>query len=330
MSVDELLQYIFGQGALYSPMFSRWVKSSEQFASFVERHKNKIRKKIRDAQKDLQPGEKLKDVIFELEVAYLLCKTSRFSVEYEQHGKAGPDFTVNDETGADFNIEVKRIRPGESPQVRFDLWKSYIKHRVHSIPSTLALYMSFGGDFDTSLDLIDRLEMKTSEIISYITDTIPVARKAILVEGKPHFSVAVPDFEGELVLRFRQPPYPTTTLADDGGESPIFRTGKEYRKFDELYWKALRQAIPDMINILAINTNSKTHDSWALRICMHYLNELARRNDIEKAKRLSGVLFRGAWSTAEGAPNVLWCDEEAYHPIPEDIGAVLRRMDLDQ
>lgn len=101
MSVDKLVQYKFDQGDLYPPTFLRWVKSSKRFESFVETYKDKIRKKLKDTQKDPQPGEKLKDVLFELEIAYLLCKTTRFAVEYEKHRKKkgpNPDFTVNDET----------------------------------------------------------------------------------------------------------------------------------------------------------------------------------------------------------------------------------------
>jgi len=90
MSVDKLIQFIFGQGDLYPATFLRWVESSKRFESFVERYKDKIRNKVRDAQKHPQSEEPLKDVLFELELAYLLCKVSRFAVEYEKHGKKGP------------------------------------------------------------------------------------------------------------------------------------------------------------------------------------------------------------------------------------------------
>ena len=181
---------------------------------------------------------------------------------------------------------------------------------------------------DKLLDLVNRLEERTLEIIDYIADTTCAAEREILVEGKQSFSVPVPGFENEFVLRFRKPPYPTDTLANDGEESPLFRTGEEYRKFDDLYWKVFKnQVIPDMINVLAVNTDSKTHDSWPLRTCMHHLNDLARSNDIEKTKQLSGVLFRGTWSAPNVEPNVLWCDEEAYCPIPEHIRVALRGMD---
>jgi hypothetical protein len=326
MKVDKLLQHIFSRGNLFSPAFSHWVESSEQFKAFAEKYKNKIRKKVGNAQKDPQPDEKLEDIIFELEMAYLLLKSNRFSVEYEHYGKKGPDFTVTDKTEVVFNVEVKRIRAEDSPQVRFDLWKSYVRNQIRNIPSTLALYMKFGDDLDTSLDLVRRLEDRTSEVIDYIVDIISTADREILVEGKQWFSV--PGFGNEFVLRFRKPPYPTDTLANDGGESPLFRTGEEYLQFDKWYWKVLKnQVIPDMINVLAVNTDSKTHDSWALRICMHHLNELARRNDIEKTKQLSGLLFRGGWSVPNGEPNVLWCDEEAYCPIPEHIRVALRGID---
>lgn len=186
--------------------------------------------------------------------------------------------------------------------------------------------MKFGDDLDTSSNLVDRLEEKTLQVIEFVTDTIPVAERAILTEGNPSFSIVVPGFENEFVLQFRKLPYSTDMLVNAGGESPIFRTGKEDLKFDDFYWKAINQAIPDMINVLAINTDSKTHDSWALRICMYHLNELVRKNDIESTKRLSGVLFKGAWLSAGVEPNILWCDEEAYHTIPEDIGLALRSM----
>jgi hypothetical protein len=60
---------------------------------------------------------------------------------------------------------------------------------------------------------------------------------------------------------------------------------------------------------------------------MHYLNELAERNDIAKTKRLSGVLFRGAWSAPNAEPNELWEDTKAECPIPEDISLALRKME---
>lgn len=326
MSNNELIHDIFSKGDLHSPAVSYWINSSTQFAYFVEKYLTKIQGKVRDAQKDPQPIEKLKDVVFELEIGYLLCKTPHFSVEYEKYGKKGPDFTVKDDSNIPFNVEVKRIRSNESYQVRFDLWESCVKQQIYRIPSRLALYMQLGDDLDFSLELVDRFEERTLEIVKFIADVIPIAESYILTEGKPDFSITVPNFDNEFLLRFRQPPYSTETLADDGCEAPIFTTGQEYRKFDDLYWNALAQGIPGMINVLAINTDSKTHDAWALTICMQYLHDLSKENDIEKTKQLSGVLFRGAWLTANSDSNVLWCNEKAHYPIPGMIGHALRQM----
>jgi len=113
MIVDELLKHIFSGGDLSSPAFSRWIKSSERFKVFAEKYRNKIRKKVTGAQKDSVPDEKLKDVLFELEMAYLMLKDGRFlEVEYEKYreeNERGPDFTVTYETGTVFNVEVRRI-----------------------------------------------------------------------------------------------------------------------------------------------------------------------------------------------------------------------------
>ena len=86
---------MFSQDNLSSPALLRW-------ESFRGKYEGKIRKKFADPEKDPQPGEKLKDVLFELDIAYLLCKSERFSVEYERWGKKGPDFTVTDKTNVVF------------------------------------------------------------------------------------------------------------------------------------------------------------------------------------------------------------------------------------
>ena len=147
--------------------------------------------------------------------------------------------------------------------------------------------------------MVDRLEERTSRVIQYITDTIPVAERAILAEGNSRFSIAVPGFEDEFILQFREPLCPTDVLVNDGGESPIFKTGREAGKFKDLYWKALDQAPPDTINVLAINTDSKTHGRGALRICIHYLDTLSRRSNIER--RYCQMLWMDRSAAIDGA-----------------------------
>ena len=105
----------------------------------------------------------------------------------------------------------------------------------------------------------------------------------------------------------------------------MFKTGKEDDKFGTLYSKACEQTICNMINVLAINTDSKSHDFCALSKFVH-LNQLVRRSDTARSKWLSGVLLTGGRRAAGSEPNILWCDPKACHTIPEDIRLALRRM----
>ena len=80
MENNQLLEYIFGQGSLFSPAFSRWIESSERFKSFAQRYKDKIRKKVTEAQKDQgNKKEALKDVLYELQTAYLMLRCDQFT-----------------------------------------------------------------------------------------------------------------------------------------------------------------------------------------------------------------------------------------------------------
>jgi len=330
METEALFQYLFSKSELAFPILLNWMRSSMAFKDFVESNKNKIRGKITDTQKDPRPDErleKLKDVQFEIEVAYLMLKSGRFSVEYEHYGKTGPDFTVTDKAGECFNVEVKRIRATDSLQMRFDVWKDYVRNQTSNIQSNLAMYFQFANELDNPIEFVNRLEDNTQEIINFIKGTVFDAEKEIIGEGKQIFTILVPKFEEKFLLRFRKSPYLSSTLVSDGGEYPSFKTSEEYLKFDKLYWKVLKnQVISGMINLLVINTDSKSHDSWSLRICMYYLGELARRNVIEKTKLLSGVLFRGAWIPINSTPNILWEDTEAFKPIPVEIGQALMEM----
>jgi hypothetical protein len=110
MLVDELLTHIFDDRTpALSAQCGRWVASSTRFRAFADRYRDKIRKKVRGT----RDVEGLKDLQFEIEVAYLLLSERRFAVEYEKGGvgkQRGPDFCVIFKTHTAFNVEVKRIR----------------------------------------------------------------------------------------------------------------------------------------------------------------------------------------------------------------------------
>src|SRR6476661_6351596 len=110
MLVDELLTHIFeARTHALAAQFALWLASSARFRAFAEQYRDKIRKKVRG----IRDQEGLRDLTFELEIAYLLLSERRFTVEYEKGGvckQRGPDFYVTFRTHTHFNVEVKRFR----------------------------------------------------------------------------------------------------------------------------------------------------------------------------------------------------------------------------
>jgi hypothetical protein len=321
MTLDELLG-------------SHWVESAKRFKDFAERYEDKIERKFIDAQKDREPDEKLKDVLFEIEIAYLMLKTGRFSVEYEVHGEKGPDFTVTHETGIVFNVEVKRIRK-TCEEKRLEAWRGQVAREVRAVPSTLAVTVNIGLHIDELSplrELLDRLEEKKSTVIKYIVKTIHAEEENVPVDRRMRYPV--PSFRREEVeLIFSKPsrkPASTHTTFN-GGIFPAFITRKEWEKFKDRVFPKNDQRIPGMINILAISTDSTTHgeDALAEEIEEDFKERVAGGNATEQMKKLSGILFRAALEPlcVGERYNMLWCNEIAYCPIPKDIGEVLKRMD---
>lgn len=96
-----------GPGAALAPELAEWLASSSRFASFVDAHRSKIRKKLRNAGDEASA----RDVRAELAVARRLLADRRFELAFEAYGRGGgPDFTVTDRAGRPFNVEVTRLR----------------------------------------------------------------------------------------------------------------------------------------------------------------------------------------------------------------------------
>ncbi len=116
MTIDELLVYIFeGKTHDLATQFAAWVMASARFKAFAETYRDKIRKKIRG----IRDEQGLRDLQFELEVAFLLLQERHFAVEYEKGGvgkQRGADFHVTFRTRIPFNVEVKHIRFSEQEQ----------------------------------------------------------------------------------------------------------------------------------------------------------------------------------------------------------------------
>jgi len=113
ITVSELLAHICGdQPHDLAGQLAEWMLASSRFKAFVTTYRDKIRKKIRGA----RDAEGLRDLLLELETAYMLLQEARFTVEYEKYGlgKArGPDFTVAFKVRILFNLEVTRLRAAD-------------------------------------------------------------------------------------------------------------------------------------------------------------------------------------------------------------------------
>ena len=354
MENDQLLEYVFGQGSLISPAFSRWIGSSRRFKSFVEGYKDKIRKKVGEAQRAKgNGGEALGDILYELQVVYLLLRSDQFTkVEYEKYkGRQGsPDLTVTFEAGAIFNVEVKRFRE-RLPEVCLETWKRQMRKDVSTIPSSYGLSVDILRDtFDEPADWLNRLEKETPNIIEYIkaANALHAEKDDILVAeaGFPH---SVPGFEGEVEIVFWKPrDKRTRTLDWYGGGFPVFITQCEYRKFSDAILDSLRQMVPDMINVLAIVTGNNTHDYRDFGKALEFLFERMAHGDdhffIRKRfsgvddvrgqfRILSGVLFRNPYPPLQGNgfdrfDALLWRNAEADESslLPSEIGGALEAM----
>jgi hypothetical protein len=112
-ALDDLLDYIFeGKNPALFPEFEAWVRGSRRFRAFAVGYRDKLRAKLKNA------GDEggLKDLHAELEIAALLLRDERFTLEYEKYAASkqrGPDFTVTFRTHTPFNVEVRRIRSVE-------------------------------------------------------------------------------------------------------------------------------------------------------------------------------------------------------------------------
>jgi hypothetical protein len=110
LRVQHLASHLLGDSpdeALASDIIT-WLDRSAPFLAFAERHRDKIRKKLRGAG-DLDARL---DVRAEIRVAQLLLEDRRIDVAFEAYGsrQVGPDLTVSLHGERPFNIEVTRLR----------------------------------------------------------------------------------------------------------------------------------------------------------------------------------------------------------------------------
>jgi hypothetical protein len=110
VAITETLDYLFdNKPHILLPTLAHWLNESSRFATFVETHRDKIRKKIRT----IPDTGGAYDLQAELEIAYWLLGEKRFTLAYEPYSQGtgrGPDYAVTFRTNLTFNVEVTRLR----------------------------------------------------------------------------------------------------------------------------------------------------------------------------------------------------------------------------
>jgi hypothetical protein len=104
--IGRLIEHVL-PGAVDDPLAAElgsWLRAAPRFKSFVEAHRDKIRKKLRGT----SDPEGRADVRAELVVARLLVAVRGMDVAFEAYGstRGGPDFTVTYRGQRPFNLEV--------------------------------------------------------------------------------------------------------------------------------------------------------------------------------------------------------------------------------
>jgi hypothetical protein len=130
MSIDELLTAIFdNQPHVLAPTVESWLKSSRRFRNFAEAYRGKIRKKLRG----IRDPEGVRDLEFELFIAYQLLHDRRLSIEYEPTSadkQRGPDFAVTFTTKFTFNVEVTRLQMTDAEREDETVFAAKLSHML--------------------------------------------------------------------------------------------------------------------------------------------------------------------------------------------------------
>jgi hypothetical protein len=337
-SGEQIAELTEGRDHPITKALEYWINSSDRFAEFVCRYRDKIRKKCINA----KSFEDLEDMRFELEIPYLLLLDQRFEVEYEKRSKTIrrlPDFTVIFKNRFEFNIELKRIRQADLGQ-RFDKWMEDVVARISMVPSNLGFSLDMTYIYGTS-NFLKQIEAKKDEIIRFIENTI--RKEDTILQSGSHSEHLIPELDEKFILhltklKYRKEAGLTSYLM---AVEPLFYTQKEPYKFANSIFEKLTQMVPGMVNVLVCSSASSTHEREDLAYAIRSINSLIEKKDdnffvregfngvsdfLDHAKHLSGILFKGIWFDASQPPNLLWCNSKAEHQIPDDLQTYLSTM----
>jgi hypothetical protein len=312
-----------------------WLKTCPRFRSFLMEYADKIRKKIREAS---HGGiEDLKDVLFELEVAYLLYRDDRFVVQYERFG-GGPDYAVTLNDTEVFNIEVKRVREAKLNK-ELDEWRQRLFDAVREVQSALSFSLNH-RTLNVTPDHVEHLKEHFTDIVHFVDEAILTQDRLLGVDG--HCEIAVPGFERDLYISLSKPSGKTdhSRTSVGGGLWPLYYKNEIVRFIDTICEK-IPQLIPGNPNIVVINSGSSTHDAHHLETAIAELIRRLNRADerffqdygydgitdfTEKLKRLTGIVFKSRWVGENPDQNYLWLNTSAEFHVSDDICAHLKIM----
>jgi len=324
-----------------------WVQSNDRFADFIKKNLSKVKKRIRDQYNN----EALADVRCELEVAYFLLADNHFDIiQYERKYEGfsrGPDYYVGFDSSFKFNLEVTRLHQ-PAQMLDFERIIQQVAKRVESVPSSLCFgFYCENIEFDRAM--VDRLALLQESIVEYVIKTIQVEEARFNVDEAREYEI--PDFGDTLLLRLSKPHGKTGINTTSYGlvSQPILYKGAESLKIISKIIDVknkITQMIPNMINILAISSESDAHETnHFLKACVLIDRQLRKGDGAFFVKygfkepneflklwvNFSGILFREKLirlgNNKHEDRNVLWQNAHAAIPIPQPLRECLRRMD---
>lgn len=341
MTKEALLQLILESDKReYKFYLAHWLEASSRFLAFIENHKEKVRSKLAKA----KSADAKKDVLFELNVAYLLLSNDGLEIEYEKYGageERAPDYCVTIGREA-FNVEVTRVHEKSISNQYNDCINSIAKE-VIIIPSELSFSINW---VTCSPDewLVSILEESKDLVINFVKEKIKNDAKDIAPGEGKEYVIPISDFRRNLHLHLSKPfsKNDTTKTSHNPGSRPIFYTRKEYKKIGDIIFDKLGQMIPNMINILLISADNTTFENEDLPETIASINQLISKNDnqffigkkfqgtedfLNQAKKLSAILFRSGFISRESRNrNYLWQNSNAEKQLPNSIAQLLENL----
>lgn len=343
---SELTEFILeGKVHPIRRCFGYWFVTQARFKDFAYEYREKIRSKVRRC---AEHYEKLEDVRYELEIAYLLLLNDWFRVRYEAYDRRNraPDFSVSIENSIDFNVEVKRLRVAALGQRYYD-WLDRVNKKLRALPPgfLVSFHMPPRDDLDSVTDrekaveenkLVDRLEASEDAVLQFIEATIR-SQENNLFSGVKWFPI--PGFERELELGLSSETPLSPTFLVFCMDPPFYKYNEDLKLCD-LICMSLGQMVPAMVNILMIRSTSSTHDKGHVAEAIDLMrkraceggDEFFRKRGLDgaddyvtKMKNVSAVWFRSnSFSSRDGfveeeERTLLWSNDGAAEQMPESL-----------